>query len=80
MQWRVLINENTDQSSDKQETKTATESKENVELTISAAASLKDAMDVIQHTYQEEHPEVTLEIQLWRFWFSATANLSRSTS
>ncbi len=40
-------NESTDQSSDKQESK----SKENVELTISAAASLKDAMDVIQHEF-----------------------------
>lgn len=52
--------QNTDQSSDTNET--GTESKENVELTISAAASLKDAMDVIQHTYQEEHPEVTLKL------------------
>ena len=54
--------QDTDQSSDKQKTQTATESKEKVELTISAAASLKDAMDVIQHTYQEEHPEVELKL------------------
>ena len=58
--------QNTDQSSDTKETETeaVTESKEKVELTISAAASLKDAMDVIQNTYQEEHPEVTLKFNL----------------
>ena len=52
--------QNTDQSSNLKET----ESKESVELTISAAASLKDAMEVIQSTYQEEHPEVTLKFNL----------------
>ena len=58
--------QNTDQSSDTKETETeaVTENKEKVELTISAAASLKDAMDVIQNTYQEEHPEVTLKFNL----------------
>eukprot|EP00130_Batrachochytrium_dendrobatidis_P008316 XP_006683191.1 hypothetical protein BATDEDRAFT_92959 [Batrachochytrium dendrobatidis JAM81] len=35
---------------------------EPVELTVSAAASLKDAMDVIQQTYEDENPEVTLQI------------------
>lgn len=54
--------QNTDQSSDTKEMETVTESKKSVELTISAAASLKDAMDVIQSTYQEEHPEVTLKL------------------
>ena len=68
-------NESTDQSSDKQETQTATESKENVELTISAAASLKDAMDVIQDTYQEEHPEVRL-----KFNFGASGSLQQQIS
>ena len=53
--------QNTDQSSNLKETE---RSKENVELTISAAASLKDAMEVIQSTYQEEHPEVTLKFNL----------------
>ncbi|MBP2239766.1 molybdate transport system substrate-binding protein [Cytobacillus eiseniae] len=53
-------NENTDQVS-KKEAKTASDSKKNVELTISAAASLKDAMDVIQHTYEEKNPEVKLK-------------------
>lgn len=52
--------QNTDQSSNLKET----ESKESVELTISAAASLKDAMEVIQSTYQKEHPEVTLKFNL----------------
>ncbi|MFZ0446728.1 MAG: molybdate ABC transporter substrate-binding protein [Bacillus sp. (in: firmicutes)] len=52
--------QNTGQSSNLKET----ESKESVELTISAAASLKDAMEVIQSTYQEEHPEVTLKFNL----------------
>jgi molybdate transport system substrate-binding protein len=52
--------QNTDQSSNLKET----ESRESVELTISAAASLKDAMEVIQSTYQEEHPEVTLKFNL----------------
>lgn len=32
-----------------------------VEITISAAASLKDAMDVIQENYQKKHPEVKLK-------------------
>ncbi|MEK9199318.1 molybdate ABC transporter substrate-binding protein [Ureibacillus sp. FSL E2-3493] len=54
--------EQADQSSDKQEQ--TSESKEE-QLTISAAASLKDAMDVIQHTYEEEHPEITLQFNFW---------------
>ena len=68
-------NQNTDQGSDKQETQTASESKENVELTISAAASLKEAMDVIQQTYQEEHPEVRL-----KFNFGASGSLQQQIS
>ena len=68
-------NQGTDQSSDKKETQTATESKENVELTISAAASLKDAMDVIQNTYQEEHPEVEL-----KFNFGGSGSLQQQIS
>ena len=69
--------QNTDQSSDtkKTETETVTESKENVELTISAAASLKDTMDVIQSTYQEEHPEVTL-----KFNFGGSGSLQQQIS
>ena len=51
-------NRSKDQSSDRQDPQSESESKEKVELTISAAASLKDAMDVIQHKYQEEHPKV----------------------
>ena len=68
-------NQSTDQSSDKKGTQTVTESKENVELTISAAASLKDAMDVIQNTYQEEHPEVTL-----KFNFGGSGSLQQQIS
>ncbi|MGX9134319.1 molybdate ABC transporter substrate-binding protein [Rummeliibacillus sp. JY-2-4R] len=64
-------NESTDQSSDKQESK----SQENVELTISAAASLKDTMDVIQHAYQEEHPGTTL-----KFNFGASGSLQQQIS
>lgn len=68
----VACSNNSDQVSDKKETRTASKSKEKVELTISAAASLKDAMDVIQHTYQEEHPEVTL-----KFNFGASGSLQQ---
>lgn len=38
----------------------STASSDNVQLTISAAASLKDAMDEIQEAYKKEHPEVEL--------------------
>lgn len=52
-----------------------TKSNENVELTISAAASLKDVMDVIQQDYQEEHPETTL-----KFNFGASGSLQQQIS
>lgn len=42
-----------------------TKNMEKVELIISAAASLKDAMDVIQSAYEEKHPEVTLKFNFW---------------
>ncbi|NSL53261.1 molybdate ABC transporter substrate-binding protein [Calidifontibacillus erzurumensis] len=51
-------NENADSSSNKNEQLSNTT--KYVELTISAAASLKNAMEVIQRTYQEEHPDTTL--------------------
>ncbi|RDW20372.1 molybdate ABC transporter substrate-binding protein [Oceanobacillus arenosus] len=38
------------------------ESAETVELTVSAAASLKDAMDVIADKYEEENQNITLQI------------------
>ena len=63
------------QSSDEKETQPTSASKEKVELTISAAASLKDAMDVIQHTYQEEHPEVEL-----KFNFGGSGSLQQQIS
>lgn len=68
-------NETKDQSTDKQGTQTVSESKGKVELTISAAASLKDAMDVIGRTYQEEHPGVTL-----KFNFGASGSLQQQIS
>ncbi|WP_338470748.1 molybdate ABC transporter substrate-binding protein [Niallia sp. XMNu-256] len=58
-------------NTDKQET----EGKNNVELTVSAAASLADAMNVIQKAYQAEHPEVTL-----RFNFGASGSLQQQVS
>jgi molybdate transport system substrate-binding protein len=68
-------NQNIEQASGKKETQTTTESKENVELTISAAASLKDAMTEIQSTYEEEHPEVTLT-----FNYGASGSLQQQIS
>jgi len=51
----------------------ATQSKSNkIVLTISAAASLKDALEVIQKQYEQEHPEVTL-----RFNFGASGSLQQ---
>ncbi|MGG3891012.1 molybdate ABC transporter substrate-binding protein [Metabacillus fastidiosus] len=49
--------------------------KESVELTISAAASLKDAMTVIQNKYKEEHPEVEL-----KFNYGASGSLQQQVS
>lgn len=37
------------------ETQRESDYREKVELTISAAASLNDALEIIQHSYQEEH-------------------------
>lgn len=62
-----------DQTSDTPEKQS--ETKEEIELTISAAASLKDAMDVIQNTYREEHPEVTLN-----FNFGGSGSLQQQIS
>lgn len=65
-------NVSTEPSQDKRETQTPSE---NEELIISAAASLKDAMDVIQHTYEEEHPGITL-----KFNFGASGSLQQQIS
>lgn len=65
-------NEGGNLSSNKQETRAASDS---MELTISVAASLKDAMDVIQHTYQEEHPGTTVKIN-----FGASGSLQQQIS
>lgn len=68
-------NQNTHQVPDKKESQTITASHENVELIISAAASLKDAMDVIQETYQDQNPGVTL-----KFNFGASGSLQQQIS
>nr|WP_042351690.1 molybdate ABC transporter substrate-binding protein [Bacillus massiliigorillae] len=49
--------------------------KENVELTVSAAASLNDALTDIQKKYKEKHPEVTL-----KFNFGASGALQQQIS
>ena len=49
-------NMSTDQSTDIVGNTKRIDNREKVELTISAAASLKDAMEVIQRSYQEKHP------------------------
>ena len=67
--------QSTDQSSEMKEMQTGSVNKENVELTISAAASLKDAMEVIQRTYEEEHPEVKL-----KFNFGGSGSLQQQIS
>lgn len=54
---------------------TEQKSTEPVELTISAAASLKDAMEEIQHTYKEKHPEVMLN-----FNFGGSGSLQQQIS
>lgn len=64
-----------EQTSNKKETQKATQSKDNVKLTISAAASLKDAMDVIQNTYQADHPEIVL-----KFNFGGSGSLQQQIS
>ena len=74
MQWPALITEYRPIFKLKGN-KQSNESKESVELTISAAASLKDAMEVIQSTYQEEHPEVTL-----KFNFGGSGSLQQQIS
>lgn len=68
-------NQGTNLASGKKETQTASDSKKNVTLTISAAASLKDAMDVIQQAYQKEHPEVKL-----KFNFGSSGSLQQQIS
>jgi molybdate transport system substrate-binding protein len=73
--WACSNSQSTDQSSNKEESQSVADEKEHVGLTISAAASLKDAMDVIQKTYQEEHPEITLQ-----FNFGGSGSLQQQIS
>ncbi|MCM3178835.1 molybdate ABC transporter substrate-binding protein [Cytobacillus horneckiae] len=49
--------------------------KQNVELTISAAASLKDALEDIQASYEDENPEVKLS-----FNFAGSGSLQQQIS
>lgn len=60
---------NSDQDSEKVETQADSDE---VELTISAAASLSDAMDEIQEMYKEKNPEVSL-----RFNFGSSGSLQQ---
>ncbi|MDQ0272692.1 molybdate ABC transporter substrate-binding protein [Cytobacillus purgationiresistens] len=62
-------------SSESEKSKEPVAEKGKVELTISAAASLKDAMDVIQASYEDEHPEVTLT-----FNFGGSGSLQQQIS
>ena len=68
-------NPGTDPASSQGESQPAAEGKEQVEITVSAAASLKDVMDVIQRTYQDEHPEVHL-----KFNFGGSGSLQQQIS
>ncbi len=52
-----------------------TSEKDKITLTISAAVSLKDAMDVIQQNYQDQYPEVTLD-----FNFGGSGSLQQQIS
>ena len=54
---------------------TETPVKEDVSLTVSAAVSLKDAMEVIQKDYNELHPEVTID-----FNFGGSGSLQQQIS
>lgn len=61
--------------SNNQDIEQISEGEKNAALTISAAASLKDAMDVIQQKYKEEHPETTLT-----FNFGGSGSLQQQIS
>ncbi len=49
--------------------------KQTIDLTISAAASLKDALTDLQHTYEKKHPDVNLH-----FNFGASGTLQQQIS
>jgi molybdate transport system substrate-binding protein len=63
------------QASNIMKTEIGSDSQPNVQLTISAAASLKDAMVVIQSRFQEKHPEVKLT-----FNFGGSGSLQQQIS
>ncbi|WP_019240775.1 MULTISPECIES: molybdate ABC transporter substrate-binding protein [Bacillus] len=64
----VTCSDNEEKTSDKKE-------KEKVELTVSAAASLNDALTDIQNSYKEKYPEITL-----KFNFGASGALQQQIS
>ena len=66
--------QNTDQSSNTQERKQKPKIRK-VLINHFSSTSLKEAMDVIQNTYQEEHPEVTL-----KFNFGGSGSLQQQIS
>src|SRR5690625_3172923 len=68
-------NGNFHQDSDNVETNTTSENREDVELTISVAVSLKEVMDVIQEKFSEEHPKVIL-----KFNFGGSGSLQQQIS
>ena len=47
-----------------------------IELNISAAASLKEAMADLEAAYTSKNPEVS---KLWFFWIPSTTNRTRCT-
>lgn len=63
-----------DSKSSKNDSK-STEGKEKVELTISAASSLQDALDEVKKAYEKEHSEVTLT-----FNYGASGSLQQQIS
>jgi molybdate transport system substrate-binding protein len=68
-------NLSTDHSTDKKEAQQESNNMKHVELTISAAASLKDALEVIEQMYQEKHPEIELT-----FNFGGSGSLQKQIS
>lgn len=61
--------------SNNNEKEKSSDQKEDVELTVSAAASLNEALTDIQKKYKEKHPEVTI-----KFNFGASGSLQQQIS
>lgn len=69
--FSACSNDNKDASTNPQENNNDAQ----ISLTISAAVSLKDAMDVIQKNYKDEHPNITLD-----FNFGGSGSLQQQIS